>query len=119
MKPSLKKEWLRYLRNGEYQQGTRRLVTVSEKGDEQFCCLGVLCDIGLDDDWHLTLDKANTDPESPLVDAYEIGGVKTKPSNPQLGELGLEHHAMHDLVRMNDGGSLFADIATWIEENIS
>jgi len=43
MKKRVKNKWLKALRSGEYKQGVRRLVN---KNDE-FCCLGVLCDLYL------------------------------------------------------------------------
>lgn len=44
MKADVKKLWLEALRSGEYQQGKSCLHAKTEKGDE-FCCLGVLCDL--------------------------------------------------------------------------
>ena len=40
MDPEIKAKWVAALRSGEYKQGQNFL----NKGD-QFCCLGVLCDI--------------------------------------------------------------------------
>jgi hypothetical protein len=40
MNPEIKEKWVTALRSGEYKQGQDRL----KKGD-QFCCLGVLCDL--------------------------------------------------------------------------
>lgn len=40
MSPEIKAQWLEALRSGEYKQGTGYL----HRGDE-FCCLGVLCDL--------------------------------------------------------------------------
>jgi hypothetical protein len=40
MNPEVKQEWIAALRSGEYKQGSEFL----RRGDE-FCCLGVLCDL--------------------------------------------------------------------------
>jgi hypothetical protein len=40
MKPDVKQAWLTALRSGDYQQGQGYL----RQGD-QYCCLGVLCDL--------------------------------------------------------------------------
>lgn len=42
MTPEVKAAWVAALRSGEYKQGTNAL----QRG-EQFCCLGVLCDIAV------------------------------------------------------------------------
>lgn len=42
MNPTIKKEWVAALRSGEYEQGTGYL-----RSGNEFCCLGVLCDIAL------------------------------------------------------------------------
>ena len=41
MNPEIKAKWIEALRSGDYQQGGGRL----RGGNDQFCCLGVLCDI--------------------------------------------------------------------------
>jgi len=49
------KRWIEALRSGEYQQGRLSLRNISN----QFCCLGVLCDIAKDElglDWVLKED---------------------------------------------------------------
>lgn len=42
MKKEIADEWIRVLRSGQYRQGKQRL----RRGD-QFCCLGVLCEIAV------------------------------------------------------------------------
>lgn len=39
--PELKSAWLKALRSGDYPQGTGQL----RNSDDEFCCLGVLCDV--------------------------------------------------------------------------
>ena len=48
MKTDIKNQWLEALRSGHYQQGIRALrhINTQEKDQpDQFCCLGVLCDL--------------------------------------------------------------------------
>src|SRR5690242_14612803 len=42
LRKRIKQDWIAALESGEYTQGTERLKT----GDE-FCCLGVLCDLAV------------------------------------------------------------------------
>ena len=46
MDKEVKELWLTALRSGEYQQGKGALVHRGQgQGQDQFCCLGVLCDL--------------------------------------------------------------------------
>lgn len=45
MDATIKAEWIKALRSGEFQQGSGKLVGVSVQGGLSFCCLGVLCEI--------------------------------------------------------------------------
>lgn len=40
MNKEVKQKWISALRSGEYKQGTGRL-----KREDEYCCLGVLCDL--------------------------------------------------------------------------
>lgn len=48
MKPEIKAEWLRRLRSGEYTQGKKRLRVTTAKGEERYCCLGILCEMAVE-----------------------------------------------------------------------
>ena len=51
MREDIKKRWIEALRSGKYKQGKKRLKTL----EENYCCLGVLCDIVKDElgiEWH-------------------------------------------------------------------
>lgn len=50
MRKDVAEKWVAALRSGKYEQGTTALCTLiphfeSEETDEQYCCLGVLCEI--------------------------------------------------------------------------
>ena len=45
MNKTIMKKWVKALRSGKYKQGRGTLCQVDKKGNESFCCLGVLCDL--------------------------------------------------------------------------
>lgn len=48
MKQDIKNKWVKALRSGKYKQGTGYLIKSSNDGNQcQHCCLGVLCDLYL------------------------------------------------------------------------
>lgn len=57
MNEEIKAKWIAALRSGKYVQGVERLHRKSLNNDE-FCCLGVLCEIAADND---VVDRVGTD----------------------------------------------------------
>ena len=113
MNPDLKARWTTKLRSGEYLQGKGALRQRAEERD-LFCCLGVLCEIAVDEGavhrsekpgaigWHYSYD--------------EEGGVLP---------IGLEEWSgisfddRQDLMNMNDAhGKTFSEIADWVDANL-
>lgn len=45
MNPNVKAKWVAALRSGKYNQGKSALHIIHRDGREEFCCLGVLCDL--------------------------------------------------------------------------
>jgi len=39
------KQWIKALRSGKYKQGSGRLVRLVQRGGEEYCCMGVACEI--------------------------------------------------------------------------
>lgn len=72
MNPEIKKKWIAALRTGEYKQGKG----VLRDRDDNFCCLGVLCDIYKDD----------------------VGGVewKYRPINPLTADFSKDGYQLMD-----------------------
>lgn len=105
MLPELKAKWVEALRSGKYKQG----ILCLRSFDDKFCCLGVLCDI----------EKVPCfrSGDRYLYDyiVYKMGGCLP---TVKLDEIGLSHAEMDVLVDMNDHGRTFAEIATYIEENL-
>lgn len=47
MKQEIKDEWVTELRSGDYEQSRMRLRRRNDQGTDEFCCLGVLCEIAV------------------------------------------------------------------------
>lgn len=101
MEASLKAKWIEALRSGKYKQGRLALRTKSD----DFCCLGVLCDVSGVSEWE----------ENGLCYSYD-GALSLLP--PLLRNQ-LTRKARETLMTMNDySGMSFPDIADWIGTNI-
>lgn len=100
MNAEVKTKWLEALRSEKYQQGTQQL----RRGDN-FCCLGVLCDISEEGEWE-SHDSFHT----------YMNCITYLPTLVRM-RAGLNSKQETELAKMNDGGSSFKDIAKYIEEN--
>lgn len=49
MNQDVLKKWVAELRSGKYKQGEGHLAMTDMDGEEHFCCLGVLCELALDE----------------------------------------------------------------------
>jgi len=110
MKPDIKQAWLTALRSGDYQQGQGYL----RQGD-QYCCLGVLCDLygkavgpewekdGLGE-WEDIRSICGHESTLPAV-VQTWAGIPGQP-NPL------------DLTTLNDNGATFEELANIIEEKL-
>jgi hypothetical protein len=122
MNPEIKAKWVAALRSGEYAQTAGTLNRQTANGDSPagYCCLGVLCDVGVSDG---VIEKQDGPPEYRHASYRLIGGetywVDTMPSSGISGWAGLDHSAESDLAEMNDGGGKsFSEIADFIEEKL-
>lgn len=105
MQPEIKERWITALRSGDYPQ--TRCQLRSEK--PEYCCLGVLCDIAVQD------GLGEWDGEEYVSPS---GGRRTGylPLNV-LDWSGLTEDGMADLVKLNDtNGLAFDAIADYVEE---
>jgi hypothetical protein len=106
MKVEVKKRWVEALRSGEYKQGREALRTT----DNEFCCLGVLCDI-VGVEWTLGAGREYGHYGRPQKVAY--------PDKRVYEACGLDDSHEGTLVKMNDdAGKTFTEIADWIEGNL-
>ena len=112
MKKHVMKKWVKALRSGEYSQGHHQLVD----DNNNFCCLGVLCDIApnyVRGEWE--------DSNSFYKKWSMYGNVATLPSQIQAWA-GMSSFNGYigdglSLVDYNDQGSSFAEIADIIEKH--
>lgn len=110
MNKQLAEKWVEALRSGEYNQGTSAL----RSGYNQFCCLGVLCDVIDPSGWIPSLDSRRPYTYNGIMQVLppsilEISGMRH--------DLGDYHNEKPHLALMNDHGYSFAEIADTIEQN--
>lgn len=104
MDAEVKAKWLEALRSGKYQQAQG----VLRQNETHFCCLGVLCDL-IDPNWQrLDEDRYEHEP---------TGAVMFLPS-PIRARIGLDSDTEQELMRMNDDGKSFTEIAKHIEAHL-
>jgi len=115
------REWVAALRSGDYAQGTGALCRSRQVDGEpdvqEFCCLGVACDLFLDTDWEdndfgrwiLTDSKDHSMPPQELQDAINdaLPGLNKGSANGSS--------ACGALASRNDGGDSFKMIAFYID----
>lgn len=114
MKEDIKSQWVAALRSGDYKQGIGSLVT----GDE-FCCLGVLCDISEAGRWDAEGYGSDSEHAGGGADAgtlplsvVEFAGLnETDPAVNGIPGVGRAWH----LSELNDDGMTFPQIADVIE----
>lgn len=115
MNPDAKRAWVAALRSGRYHQGPGRL-RVTRNGRDEFCCLGVLCDLGKHRDirWKRS---AVFDGEWFYSGSSSIlsAGLSYLPDVVR-DAAGLDGKIEDALVQANDEGVTFCQIADAIEE---
>lgn len=126
MNPEIKAQWVAALRSGEYEQGKRALSV-----NNQYCCLGVLCDLAEKAGVVESTTDTIEDPTDPFGD-HRVP-VKFYGRNSASSFLPKEvvdwseaddgivdvstpdgHFGLHIL---NDQGNTFAEIADFIEQD--
>lgn len=107
MDSEIKAKWLEALRSGRYAQGRQGLRNYND----EFCCLGVLCDAVAPDGW----DKWQ------YHDAHDLwnhNGAVGYPTNDLLQAVGMSRPTSEHLGQYNDCGASFTEIADVIERNL-
>ena len=109
MNTEIKTKWLEALRSGKYQQGRGILRSVNN----EYCCLGVLCDLVAPDKW--------TKPEKGTAMFFMSNNGDKKLHFPpdsvmRAAELSIDNGDI--LAARNDDGQSFEEIANFIEENL-
>jgi hypothetical protein len=112
MKADLKEQWVAALRSGAYRQGYKVLRTSSN----DYCCLGVLCNLVDPSGW-LALGH-----EGFSTNCYQFSheGKRAFACLPPalMMNSDIRFHELKILMKMNDSGSSFEEIADWIEANL-
>jgi hypothetical protein len=124
MNKRVKELWVKALRSGEYKQGTGHL----RDKNNNFCCLGVLCNIHAQENPNSSMIKDSVKGE----DFYTYGGSSVLPPvavqkwagiyNKDIYVNRLDNMAAH-LWRRNDGVGqfiphTFEQMADFIEQNL-
>lgn len=106
MDTELKTRWVAALRGGDYKQGVNFL-----RNGDNFCCLGVLCDI---------IDPTGWAEHNETIYRWEKDNVWSTKCIHDLKEIKLFPYSKQiNLQNMNDiDGKNFSEIADWIEQNI-
>lgn len=102
MDAKIKAKWVAALRSGDYKQTTNKL-----RSSQGFCCLGVLCDIIDPTGW-----KQYTQVNGVMQFRNEIDHLPVSVVE-EVGEF-----LQSPLIRMNDSGKPFDQIADYIEKNL-
>ena len=103
------------LRNGEYKQGYDQI----KSSCNEFCCLGVLADLAIKNNWFPELELRWDGTRLYSEDAEQSYSVTTFLSNSyMLNALNLDIDIEIILSNMNDYGSSFSAIADYIEANL-
>lgn len=123
MNPEIKQKWIEALRSGKYRQGEEWLYAKNPRGDERYCCLGILCVVNdipftspdfdnytVEDNWQFA--PATYDGRHTLDKYFEL------PEQDHMAEYGLGENEYTYLAHLNDIGQSFNDIADWIEGNL-
>jgi hypothetical protein len=113
------KKWVLALRSGKYKQGKHRLTSIVG-GEEQHCCLGVAC--------KLAVEAGVVKVTSPRVgyilygenfayadNALPDGVVRWLGMQTAYGQ--LDDAPFGSLIRANDSGQTFPEIADLIEQH--
>ncbi len=120
MKFEIKQQWVKALRSGEYSQGHYQL----RNKNNQFCCLGVLCDLYLKEkggqwldfkdnfnSWDYAIHSPSQGEESETITPEVAKWAGLEECNPKIKDEDLsEWNDFHDLS--------FNEIADLIESNL-
>lgn len=116
MKKNVMKKWVKALRSGEYAQGKLSLVRISNNGEHQFCCLGVLCNIMQEETGELKVNRVN---DNFIFDSnrHILPDSVKNWSDMKSHDGTTACSKMVSLIGLNDDGKSFTEIADVIEEN--
>jgi len=92
-------EWVEALRSGKFRQGQNVLY---EPKTDTYCCLGVLCRL---DNWDISPCGNGAGDDCPDYNSELYASLREE----------LGHSFVSEVIKMNDEGRSFAEIADYIE----
>jgi hypothetical protein len=115
MNQKIKAKWVAALRSGKYKQGKNFL-----KLRDEFCCLGVLCDISGLAEWeHRGKSYSSIMPGIYISSDTVLPSVVAKWAGiVNIGMKGSDKKVIGKLMTMNDNGKTFTEIAAVIQEKL-
>lgn len=123
MKKSIAKKWIKALRSGKYEQGTKALCY--EADSIRYCCLGVLCDLYREENggrWKETAECVTQGRKT--INMMSFGGQneclpeKVRKWAGMKSVVGNYDSRYDSLADRNDEGTSFKRIADIIEKNV-
>lgn len=104
--PEFKAKWVEALRSRKFRQANDTLREQRPGRHYAYCCLGVACQL--------------VDPKGWRGGEFEFKDVTDAgyPPDSLMEHIGLDPSDARKLAGMNDHGSTFPEIATYIEENL-
>lgn len=127
MKADIKKRWIDALESGTYPQGRHTLHRSVPTGQDEYCCLGVLCDLAYQDG---VVDRnlvgrhygygESGQVEKETLDLLELpdevmAWAGLTRANPTVYTV---DNALSSLAAINDSGVPFTEIANIIREQL-
>lgn len=120
MKIDIADRWVAALLSGKYEQGKGLLRQRYENGAEEYCCLGVLCELYLADHPDSSLFPVLR-PDLEVADSdngnmYQYGECGELPPDEIQEWAGISSNSCSALSEENDTGKSFAQLADIIDE---
>lgn len=115
----LKSKWVVALRSGEYRQGDDGQLAElrRDETDIAYCCLGVLGAV-----CGVSAERMDGKAELGEIDLDDLLGPWSERGNAisfSVSDPNSHVTMQRKLAAMNDGGVAFAEIADWIEQNVT
>ena len=137
MKIDIAKQWVDALKSGTYQQGQGKLHATDIKGECMYCCLGVLCDLYMQQnpdelDVKVVTRKSDAFPQhfqmlsigDDSITVYDNDSLvlplrvrEWSGMHDALGRYRNEHGIEDSLAELNDHGMSFALLADVIDKH--
>lgn len=131
MNLEIKEKWIAALRSGDFTQGRGNLARINTDKDNEYCCLGVLCELHVQEDpsaLEVNMDTVGDDGVRYEVKSYNQMSLVLPEAtrrwadidngNPDTGILYRDRYNQLDtyhLAPLNDSGLTFDQIADVIE----